>query len=160
MFTVRPLLVTPSPAGICSFKTTYPTPGRLMLVFGATAASPDVTGTPATTRFVNVEPSALLTAVLAVRLLMTLATTSSAVIKPFRTLTDAALAVLCAPASSVPSSPDVVLLRNSDDRAPTMFSVLPWASASAPSVPAIAGSTANGDRVLKPAGVLTYVPKA
>ena len=24
MFTVRPLLVTPSPAGICSFKTTYP----------------------------------------------------------------------------------------------------------------------------------------
>src|ERR1051325_8849690 len=37
MFPVRPLLVTPSPEGICSFSTTYPTPGRLMLVFGATA---------------------------------------------------------------------------------------------------------------------------
>src|SRR4029077_21228581 len=39
MFTVRPLLDTPSPEGICSFRTTYPTPGRLMLVLGATGCS-------------------------------------------------------------------------------------------------------------------------
>src|SRR5437899_4743428 len=128
-----------------------------MLVFGATGPSPEVTGTPATTRFVNVEPSASLTAPLAVTLLMTLAITSSAVISPFRMLMLAALAVLCAPASPVPISPDVMLLRKSDDRAPAMVCVLPWASASAPSVPEIAGSTASGDGPLYPTGVLTYV---
>src|SRR2546429_2358353 len=156
MFTVRPLLVTPSPEGICSFSTTYPTPGRVVLVFGATAASPEVMGTPATTRLVKVEPSALLKAPSWMTLLMTLATTSSAVMSPFRMLTLAALAVLCAPDSVVPSSPDVMLLRKSDDRAPATFSALPAASASAPSVPETGGSTANGEEPLEPSGVLTY----
>src|SRR2546425_12867566 len=79
-----------------------------MLVLGATGASPEVTGTPATTRFANVEPSALLTAPLAVRLLTTLAMTSSAVISPLRMLMFAAVAGLCAPASALPISPDVM----------------------------------------------------
>src|ERR1051325_9777587 len=151
-----PLLVTPSPVGICSLSTTYPTPGRLMLVFGATTCSPG-NDRPATARFVNVEPSALLNAPLWPALLMTLATTSSAVISPFRMFTLAALDVLCAPASATPISPDVMLLRKSDDRAPTTFSALPSASAWAPSVPETAGSTANGDSPLEPSGVLTYV---
>src|SRR2546425_301519 len=116
-----------------------------MLVFGATGPSPEVTGTPAPTRFVTGGPSALLTRPSGGRLLMTLAITSPAVISPFRMLMLAALAVLGAPASAVPISPDVMLLRKSDDRAPAMVCVLPWASASAPSVPEIAGSTASGD---------------
>src|SRR5256885_1080153 len=116
-----------------------------MLVFGATGPSPEVTGTPATTRFVTVEPSALLTAPPGGARLRRWATPSPAVISPFRMLMLAALAVLCAPASAVPISPDVMLLRKSDDRAPAMLCVLPWASASAPSVPEIAGSTASGD---------------
>src|SRR4029077_7586983 len=35
MFTVRPLLDTPSPGGICSSSTPSPPPGSLMLVLGA-----------------------------------------------------------------------------------------------------------------------------
>src|SRR6266566_5239602 len=98
MFTVRPLLVTPSPEGICSFSTTKPTPGRLMFVLGATGESPESDPTPAIARFVKVDPSALLNAPLWPALLVTLASTSSAVISPFRMFTLAALAVLCAPA--------------------------------------------------------------
>src|SRR5881397_3269811 len=85
-----------------------------MLVLGSTAASPEVTGTPATTRLSNVEPLALLAAPLAVRLLTTLATKPSAVIRPFRMLMAAAVAVLCAPASAVPNAPLVV--RAEEDR--------------------------------------------
>src|SRR5947209_6422839 len=87
-----------------------------MLVFGATAASPVVTGTLATTRFSNVEPLALLTAPFAVWLLTTWAITPDAVIRPFKMLTSATVAVLCAPASVAPSAPVVVLFRKSDDR--------------------------------------------
>src|SRR5438105_14725404 len=88
---------------------------------------------------------------------MTLATTSSAVISPFRMFTLAALDVLCAPASAAPISPDVMLLRKSDESAPATFIASPSASASAPSVPETAGSTASGDWALEPSGVLTYV---
>src|SRR3989449_3198164 len=128
-----------------------------MFVLGVTGESPESDPTPAIARFVNVEPSALLTAPLWPALLMTLATTSSAVISPFRMFTLAALDVLCAPASAAPISPDVMLLRKSDDRVPATFSALPVASASAPSVPEIAGSTASGDCPLEPSGVLTYL---
>src|SRR6266568_7606565 len=157
MFTVRPLLVTPSPEGICSFNTTKPTPGRLMFVLGATGESPESDPTPAIARFVKVDPSALLNAPLWPALLVTLASTSSAVISPFRMFTLAALAVLCAPASAGPISPDVTLLRKSDDSAPATFSAVPSASASAPSVPETAGNTASVDWPLDPSGVLTYV---
>src|SRR5438445_380530 len=157
MFTVRPLLVTPSPEGICSFSTTKPTPGRLMFVLGATGESPESDPTPAIARFVKVEPSALLNAPLWPALLVTLASTSSAVISPFRMFTLAALAVLCAPASAGPISPDVMLLRKSDDSAPAPLSAVPSASASAPSVPETAGNTASVDWPLDPSGVLTYV---
>src|SRR5207245_5317694 len=88
---------------------------------------------------------------------VTFATISSALISPFRMFTLAALYVLCAPASAGPISPDVMLLRKSDDRAPATFSALPSASASAPSVPETAGSTASVDWPLDPSGVLTYV---
>src|SRR5438034_8882340 len=78
-----------------------------MFMLGATGESPESDPTPAIARFVNVEPSALLNAPPWLALLMTLATTSSAVISPFRMFTLAALAVLCAPVSAVPISPDV-----------------------------------------------------
>src|SRR6266853_1013331 len=128
-----------------------------MFVLGATGESPESDPTPAIARFVNVEPSALLNAPPSLALLMTLATTSSAVISPFRMFTLAALAMLCAPVSAVPISPDVMLLRKSDDKAPATFSAVPSASASAPSVPETAGNTASGDWPLDPSGVLTYV---
>src|SRR3989442_12870696 len=114
-----------------------------MLVLGPTGASPEATGTPATTRFANVEPSALLTPPLAVRLLTTLAMTSSAVINPLRMLMFAAGAGLCPPASAVPLSPDVMLLGKKDARVPGTFWVLPLASASAPSGPEAAGPHAR-----------------
>src|SRR6266516_544641 len=116
-----------------------------MFVLGAMGDSPESDPTPAIARFVNVEPSPLLNAPSWLALLMTLATTSSAVISPFRMFPLAALDVLCAPASAVLISPDVMLLRKSDDSAPTTFNALPSASASAPSVPDTAGSTASGD---------------
>src|SRR6266702_3085204 len=113
-----------------------------MFMLGAMGESPESDPTPAIARFVNVEPSALLNAPPWLALLTTLATTSSAVISPFRMFTLAALAVLCAPVSAVPISPDVMLLRKSDDRAPATFSALPSASAVAPSVPEPAGREA------------------
>src|SRR6266704_6855086 len=116
-----------------------------MFVLGAMGESPASDPTPAIARFVNVEPEASLNAPLWLALLVTLASTSSAVISPFRMFTLAALDVLCAPASAGPISPDVMLLRKSDDRAPATFSALPSASASAPSVPETAGNTAIGD---------------
>src|SRR5437870_11216172 len=70
-----------------------------MFMLGVTGESPESDPTPAIARFVNVEPSAALNAPLWPTLLMTLATTSSAVISPFRMFTLAALEVLCAPAS-------------------------------------------------------------
>src|SRR2546422_6125163 len=76
-----------------------------MFMLGAMGESPESDPTPAIARFVNVEPSALLNAPPWLALLMTLATTSSAVISPFRMFTLAALAVLCAPVSAVPISP-------------------------------------------------------
>src|SRR5438132_8092913 len=88
---------------------------------------------------------------------MTLATTSSAVISPFRMFTLAALDVLCAPASAAPISPDVMLLRKSDDKVTATFSALPVASASAPSVPEISVSTAMVYCPLKHSGVLWYI---
>src|SRR5256712_2536835 len=129
-----------------------------MLVFGSTGASPAVTGTPATTRLSNVEPLALLAAPLAVRLLTALATKPSAVIRPFRMLIAAAVAVLCAPASAVPNAPLVVLLRNSDDSVPGTPDASAPAYPIAPSVPLIAGSTASGDWPSEAVGVLTYAP--
>src|SRR5712691_430816 len=128
-----------------------------MFMLGAMGESPESDPTPAIARFVNVEPSAALNAPLWPTLLMTLATTSSAVISPFRMFTLAALEVLCAPASAAPISPDVMLLRKSDDSAPATLIAPPSASASAPSVPETAGSTAIGDWALEPSGVLTYV---
>src|SRR5438067_2376986 len=128
-----------------------------MFMLGVTGESPESDPTPAIARFVNVEPSAALNAPLWPTLLMTLATTSSAVISPFRMFTLAALEVLCAPASAAPISPDVMLLRKSDESAPATFIASPSASASAPSVPETAGSTASGDWALEPSGVLTYV---
>src|SRR6266480_1953922 len=128
-----------------------------MFMLGARGESPESDPTPAIARFVNVEPSAALNAPLWPTLLMTLATTSSAVISPFRMFTLAALEVLCAPASAAPISPDVMLLRKSDDSAPATLIAPPSASASAPSVPETAGSTAIGDWALEPSGVLTYV---
>src|SRR2546426_9133318 len=71
-----------------------------MFVLGVTGESPESDPTPAIARFVNVEPSALLNAPPWLALLMTLATTASAVISPFRMFTLAALAVLCAPVRS------------------------------------------------------------
>src|SRR6266702_1087401 len=129
-----------------------------MLVLGSTGASPEVTGTPATTRLSNVEPLALLAAPLAVRLLTTLATKPSAVIRPSRMLI--AAAVLCAPASAVPNAPLVVLLRNSVDSVPGTPDASASANAMSPSVPLMAGSTARGDWPSEAAGVLTYVPYA
>src|SRR6266571_5342107 len=131
-----------------------------MFMLGVMGESPESDPTPAITRFVNVEPSALLNAPSWLALLTTLATSSSAVISPLRMLILAALAVLCAPASAGPIWPDVMLLRKSDDRAFAIFWVLPSASASAPSVPETAGSTASGDCPLEASGVLTYVPNA
>src|SRR6266704_1070552 len=131
-----------------------------MFMLGVMGESPESDPTPAITRFVNVEPSALLNAPSWLALLTTLATSSSAVISPLRMLILAALAVLCAPASAGPIWPDVMLLRKSDDRAFAIFWVLPSASASAPSVPGTAGSPANGDCPLAASGVLTYVPNA
>src|SRR2546425_4718097 len=128
-----------------------------MFMLGAMGESPESDPTPVIARFVNVEPSALLNAPPSLALLMTLATTSSAVISPFRMFTLAALEVLCAPASAAPISPDVMLLRKSDDSAPATLIAPPSASASAPSVPETAGSTAIGDWALEPSGVLTYV---
>src|SRR6266699_1251495 len=128
-----------------------------MFMLGARGESPESDPTPAIARFVNVEPSAALNAPLWPTLLMTLATTSSAVISPYRMFTLAALEVLCAPASAAPISPDVMLLRKSDDSAPATLIAPPSASASAPSVPETAGSTAIGDWALEPSGVLTYV---
>src|SRR6266567_358512 len=128
-----------------------------MFMLGDMGESPESDPTPAIARFVNVEPSAALNAPLWPTLLMTLATTSSAVISPFRMFTLAALEVLCAPASAAPISPDVMLLRKSDDSAPATLIAPPSASASAPSVPETAGSTAIGDWALEPSGVLTYV---
>src|SRR6266571_2134587 len=128
-----------------------------MFMLGVMGESPESDPTPAIARFVNVEPSALLNAPSWLALLMTLATTSSAVISPFRMFTLAALEVLCAPASAAPISPDVMLLRKSDDSAPATLIAPPSASASAPSVPETAGSTAIGDWALEPSGVLTYV---
>src|SRR5207245_10142113 len=87
-----------------------------MFVLGAMGESPESDPTPAIARFVNVEPSALLNAPPSLALLMTLATTSSAVISPFRMFTLAALAVLCAPVSAVQDSHDVMLLSDSDHR--------------------------------------------
>src|SRR6266702_674896 len=104
-----------------------------MLVLGSTGASPEVTGTPATTRLSNVEPLALLAA---------------------------PLAVLCAPASAVPNAPVVVLLRNSVDSVPSTPDASASANAMSPSVPLMAGSTARGDWPSEAAGVLTYVPYA
>src|SRR5437660_2984796 len=128
-----------------------------MFMLGVTGESAESDPTPAIARFVNVEPSAALNAPFWPTLLMTLATTSSAVISPFRMFTLAALEVLCAPASAAPISPDVMLLRKSDESAPATFIASPSASASAPSVPETAGSTASGDWALEPSGVLTYV---
>src|SRR6266705_1036313 len=128
-----------------------------MFMLGVMGESPESDPTPAIARFVNVEPSAALNAPLWPTLLMMLATTSSAVISPFRMFTLAALEVLCAPASAGPISPDVMLLRKSDDSAPATFSAVPSASASAPSVPETAGNTASVDWPLDPSGVLTYV---
>src|SRR2546426_1000375 len=140
----------------------YPPLSRssVLLVWGPPAASPEVTGTPATTRLSNVEPLALLAAPLAVRLLTTLATKPSAVIRPFRMLMAAAVAVLCAPASAVPNAPLVVLLRNSVDSVPGTPDASASANAMSPSVPLTAGSTARGDWPSEAAGVLTYVPYA
>src|SRR6266513_3368170 len=128
-----------------------------MFMLGVMGESPPENDWPATVRFVNVEPAASLNAPLWPALLMTLATTSSAVISPFRMFTLAALEVLCAPASAAPISPDVMLLRKSDDSAPATLIAPPSASASAPSVPETAGSTAIGDWALEPSGVFTYV---
>src|SRR5207247_3223165 len=80
-----------------------------------------------------------------------------ALIRPFRMFTRAALEVLCAPASAAPISPDVMLLRKSDDGAAAALIAAPSASASAPAEPETAGSTAIGDWALEPSGVLTYV---
>src|SRR5438067_5408180 len=99
-----------------------------MFMLGVTGESPESDPTPAIARFVNVEPSAALNAPLWPTLLMTLATTSSAVISPFRMFTLAALEVLCAPASAAPISPDVMLLRKSDESAPATFIASPSAS--------------------------------
>src|SRR5439155_172879 len=116
-----------------------------MFMLGVTGESPESDPTPAIARFVNVEPSAALNAPLWPTLLMTLATTSSAVISPFRMFTLAALEVLCAPASAAPISPDVMLLRKSDESAPATFIASPSASASAPSVPETAGAEADAE---------------
>src|SRR5438445_11879668 len=131
-----------------------------MFMLGAMGESPESDPTPAITRFVNAEPSALLNAAPWLALLTTLATSSSAVISPFRMFTLAAVAVLCAPASAAPISPEVMLFRKSDDRVFAIVCVLPSATASAPSVPETAGSTASGDWPLAASGVLTYVPYA
>src|SRR3989449_7017728 len=127
-----------------------------MFMLGAMGESPESDPTPAIARFVNVEPSALLNTPPSLALLMTLATTSSAVISPFRMFTLAALAMLCAPVSAVPISPDVMLLRKSDDRAPATFSALPSASAVAPSVPETAGRDRKSTRLNSSHGYISY----
>src|SRR5256884_8305683 len=123
-----------------------------MFMLGVTGESPESDPTPAIARFVNVEPSAALNAPLWPTLLMTLATTSSAVISPFRMFTLAALEVLCAPASAAPVSPDVMVLRESDESAPAPFLASPSASSSAPSVAQAPRRTAPGAWGLQPRG--------
>ena len=87
-----PLLDQPSPVRLCSFRMTYPTPGRSRRVLGAGSA----TSAPFTTRFDRVEPSASLLAPVASRLLLATATTPSVEMSPFSRLTAPSVALLTA----------------------------------------------------------------
>src|SRR6266571_2821505 len=110
-----------------------------MFMLGVMGESPESDPTPAIARFVNVEPSALLNAPSWLALLMTLATTSSAVISPFRVFTLAALEVLYAwpptdwalptaasPATSPTTSPRAARRFTQCMLLPFICSLLPW----------------------------------
>src|SRR5438034_4085058 len=136
-----------------------------MRVLGSTVPSPDVTWVPATTRSVRVEPSALLTAPSAVRVLATLAITPAAVITPLRMLTFPTEATLCAAAAegspNLSTEPDVMLFRKSTDSALPADNPSDSAFAmSPPSGPETAGRTASGAWTVEPSGVLAYTPYA
>src|ERR687892_2639245 len=121
-----------------------------MRVLGASAASPEVTGTPLTTRFSKVEPLELLVAPPLVRLLVATAITSLAGIRPFRMLMSATVATLWALAPVVPIAPVVVLLRKADDSVLGTLSASAEAVAMSPSGAVMFGSTASGDLASDP----------
>src|SRR6266542_4345853 len=105
-----------------------------MRVFGATAASPDVTETPATTRFSKVDPFELLDAPLPLRVLVALAITSLAVIRPLKRATFATEAMLCALVASTPAEPTVLLFRKLDESTSEALSASAEAVEMSPSV--------------------------
>src|SRR6266566_2905219 len=113
--------------------------------------SPDVIGTPFTTRSPNVDPSALLVARAPLLGLL-------AVISPFNRFTLNTVATLWAAAAS-PIDPDVLPVRASVVIVPGTLSASASPSAMAASVGATAGSTASADCCV-PLGPCTSAPYA
>src|SRR6059058_3303139 len=122
------------------------------------APSPDVMGTPFTTKLPNVDPSALLVARAPLLVLLTVAVRLVAVISPFSRFTLNTVATLWAAAAS-PIDPDVLPVMASVVIVPGTLSASASPSATAPSVGATVGSTASADCCVPP-GPCTSAPYA
>src|SRR6185503_8070591 len=149
------LTVIPLAFWICSFRTTYPTPGRLIRVLGATSSA---TLTPPTLRPSNDDPFASLTVLPPTLVADATPNTRDAEMSPFRMLTSATVAMLCAPALPAPVAPVVMLDRNSDENAPGTLNASPEASTICPSAWPSDGRTAIGVLLCEATGVWTYAP--
>src|SRR5712691_1763749 len=137
MFTVRALVCTPSPSGICSFRITAP-PGIGIVVFGDGVTSTGVL--PLMLRPMRVDPSAVLLAADPSAVLLDIATTSWAATAPLRRFTCSTVALLCALAESDPIDP-VVTTGNVSE--PTRLGTLIFSNRSA-AIPPSGQSTTWG----------------